>query len=189
MDRLIAGMIFTAVLGMAAILLLIGFTEAPQNAAGVAHGEIPAMLIGGDGAARLADIGGLAFVFNCLLLLFTVLLCTLSVSPDKRTPVFFGWMTAVFVTNLIVWQQMYFGHLAFLASGETGWFLGFPAATAWQVYGVWFAGVILIAVYSGGFRSYILSESDERRFERLLREARTDAEPDFSGERISESRR
>ncbi len=182
MDRSIAGMIFTTVLGMAAILLLIGFTEAPENAAGMAHGEIPAMRMGGDGAARLADIGGLVFAFNCLLLWFTVLLCTLSVSPGKRTPAFFGWMAAVFVTNLIVWRQMYFGHQAFLANGETGWFLGFPAATAWQVYGMWFSGVILIAVYSGGFRSYILSESDERRFEQLLRETRADAEPDSSAD-------
>lgn len=177
MNRLIAGMIFTTVLGMAGILLLIGSIEAPSNAAGMAHWEIPAMRIGGDGAARLADMGGLAFVFNCLLLLFTVLLCLLSVSPDKRTPDFLGWMVAVYVVNLMVWQQMYFGHQAFLANGETGWFLGFPTATAWQVYGVWFAGVILIAVYSGGFRSYILSETDERRFEQLLREARADAEP------------
>ena len=66
---------------------------------------------------------------------------------------------------------MYFAHQAFLDSGETGWFLGFPSAAAWQVYGVWFAGVVLVAAYSAGFRRYILSEDDERRFEELLRES------------------
>ena len=182
MDRILAGLVFGVVLGMAATLLLIGFTDAPVNAAGVAHSQVPAMLAGGDGAARLAEIGGLAFGFNCLLLLFTVLLCVLSVSPDKRTPMFFGWMAVVFAVNLLVWQQMYSGHQAFLASGETGWFFGFPAATAWQVYGVWFAGVILIAVYSGGFRNYILSEKDEIRFEQLLRESRSDTDLQISAD-------
>ncbi len=176
MDRVLPYVIFAVVLAMAALLLLIGITEAPVNAAGVAHDTIPAMQAGGDGAARLEAIGGYAFAFNCMLLLFAILLCVLSVSPGKRTPAFFGWMTITFAVNILVWQQMYFQHQAFLETGDTGWFLGFPTATAWQVYGVWFAGVVMIAIYSAGFRRYILSEEDERRFEELLRESRDSQE-------------
>lgn len=170
MDRILVYAIFTVVLAMAAMLLLIGFTEAPANAAGMAHEEVTAMLAGGDGAARLEAIGGFAFAFNSLLLLFAILLCVLSVSPGKRTLVFFVWMAVAYAVNMLVWQQMYFQHQAFLETGVTGWFLGFPTATAWQVYGIWFAGIVLIAIYSAGFRRYILSEDDERRFEELLRE-------------------
>lgn len=170
MDRILDCVIFAVVLAMAALLLLIGFTDAPPNAAGLAHDTVAAMQAGGDGAMRLETIGGLAFAFQSLVLLFAILLCVLSVSPARRSPVFLGWMAVTYAVNILVWQQMYFGHLAFLETGETGWFLGFPTATAWQVYGVWFAGVVLIAVYSAGFRNYVLSEDDELRFEELLRE-------------------
>ncbi len=171
MDRLLECLIFAVVLAMAAVLLLIGLTEAPPNAAGVAHDTFAAMRAGGDGAARLESIGGYSFAFQSLALLFVILLCALSVKPARRTPAFLGWMTFAYAVNLLVWRQMYFGHQAFLETGETGWFLGFPTATAWQVYGVWFAGIVMIAVYSAGFRRYILSEDDERRFEELLRES------------------
>lgn len=178
MDRFLAWLLFAVVLAMGAILAVLGLTEAPHNAAGLAHGAISGMRAGGDGAGRLAEFGVGAFAFNCLLLLFTVLLCVLGVSPAKRTPVFLGWMILVYAANLIVWWQMWLGHQAFLATGETGWFLGFPTATAWQVYGVWFAGVVLVAVYSAGFRHYILSEDDERRFEQLVREMENDKAPE-----------
>lgn len=171
MDRILVGVIFAVVLAMAALLLLIGLTDAPPNAAGVAHDTVAAMQAGGDGAVRLETIGVLAFAFQSLVLLFATLLCVLSVNPARRTPAFLGWMIFTYAVNMLVWQQMYFGHQAFLETGETGWFLGFPTATAWQVYGVWFAGVVMIAVYSAGFRRYILSEDDERRFEELLRES------------------
>ncbi len=177
MNRLFVWIIFAVVLAMGAILVMLGFTVAPDNAAGLAHGAVSGMRAGGDGAGRLAEIGAPAFAFNCLLLLFTVLLCVLGVSPARRTPVFLGWMILVYAVNLFVWRQMWIGHQAFLATGGTGWFLGFPAATAWQVYGVWFAGVVLVAIYSAGFRHYILSEDDERRFERLVREMKKDAAP------------
>ena len=170
MDRTLDCVIFAVVLGMAALLLVIGFADAPPNAAGVAHETVSAMRAGGDGASRLESIGGYAFAFQSLALLFTILLCVLGVSPAKRSPAFLGWMAFTYAANMLVWQQMYFGHQAFLGSGETGWFLGFPTATAWQVYGVWFAGVVLVAAYSVGFRRYVLSEDDERRFEELLRE-------------------
>lgn len=170
MDRLLEYLIFAVVLALAGILLLIGLIETPPNAAGVAHDTVSAMQAGGDGASRLESIGGLAFAFQSLVLLFAILLCVLSVSPARRSPVFLGWMAVTYAVNILVWQQMYFGHQAFLDSGETGWFLGFPTATAWQVYGVWLAGVVLIAVYSAGFRNYVLSEDDELRFEELLRE-------------------
>ena len=170
MDKTLACLLFAVVLAMAALLLIIGFTEAPLNAAGVTHDEIAAMQAGGDGAARLEAIGGYAFSFNTLLLLFAILLCVLSVSPSRRTPAFFGLMALVYALNMLVWRQMYTGHQAFLDTGATGWLLGFPTATAWQVYGIWFSGVVLIAIYSAGFRNYVLSEDDERRFEDLLEE-------------------
>ena len=170
MERILTGVIFAVVLAMAALLLIIGFTEAPLNAAGVTHDGIAAMQAGGDGAARLEAISGYAFAFNSLLLLFAVLLCVLSVSPSRRTPVFFGWMALVYALNMLVWRQMFAGHQAFLETGFTGWLLGFPTATAWLVYGVWFSGVVLIAIYSAGFRNYVLSKEDERRFEELLKE-------------------
>jgi uncharacterized membrane protein len=46
--------------------------------------------------------------------------------------------------------------------------MGFPIATAWQMYGTWISAIPLIIIYSVGFRKYIFTEQDEKDFNELL---------------------
>ena len=46
--------------------------------------------------------------------------------------------------------------------------MGFPVATAWQVYGTWLGAIPLIILYTVGFRKFIFTEEDERKYEQLL---------------------
>ena len=101
---------------------------------------------------------------------FSVCLCALGVAERRRTRELMIYMGVSLGLMLIIWWQMYAGHQAFLESGSTGYFMGFPIATSWQVYGTWLGAIPLILIYSIGFRKYIYTHEDEERFNQLLAE-------------------
>lgn len=168
--------IFAVGVLMAAILLAIGLAEPVANAGGAPHPEFPGMQVGGDGGARLEHIGSLGFAFQCLLLVQIILLTMLGVAPRYQTPEFLAYMGGSLLFSLFIAWRMYAGHLEYLASGETGYFLGFPTATAWQMYGTWLGAIPLILVYSLGYRKFIFTAEDEEKFNQLLREKAAGAE-------------
>ncbi len=153
---------------MAALLVAIGLAETAPNAAGLPHPRLPGMLAGGDGAARLEHIGALAFAFHGLLLLLICSLCVLGIAERRRGRALLALMAGSCAFMLLVCWRMHAEHQAFLATGETGYFLGFPAATAWQVYGTWLGAVPPALIWTLGFRRFVFSAEDEARFERLL---------------------
>jgi len=163
-------MIFAICVLMAGILVAIGFAESVANAGGVPHSEIPGIQVGEDGAARLQHIGSLAFAFQCLLLTLIALLSLLGVSERYRTQELRIYLGGSLGLMLAVGWQMYSGHQEFLETGVTGYFMGFPTATAWQLYGTWLGAIPLILIYSLGFRKYIYTAEDEEKFNRLLAE-------------------
>ena len=69
-------------------------------------------------------------------------------------------------------------HQEFLQTGETGYFMGFPVPTAWQMYGTWLSAIPLIIIYTLGFRHFIYTEEDEEQFEALLKEFQQKEEHD-----------
>ena len=160
--------IFTTVLIMAGLLIAIVLADYVPNGAGFPHPEFKGMQAGGDGAARLEHIGDLAFTFQCLLLLLIVCLATLGVAEQRRSAELWAYMGGTLLFSLFVWYQMYSGHQAFLETGITNYFMGFPVATAWQVYGTWLGGIPLIILYTVGFRKFIFTKEDERKYEQLL---------------------
>ena len=160
--------IFVVSLLMAGILLAIGLAEPVTNASGGPHPEFPGMQIGGDGIARIEQIGNLGFAFQCLLLILIVLLSLLGISERYRSRRLLVYMSGTtFLTLFIAWQ-MYSSHLQYLETGNTGYFLGFPIATAWAVYGTWLGAIPLVILYSVGFHKYIYTPEDEKQYKKLL---------------------
>lgn len=168
--------IFAVCALMGLVLLAIALAEPTANAGGLPHPDFPGMVIGGDGAARLEDIGLLAFLFQSLLLLLVVLLSILGITEQRRSPKLMAVMGGCYAFMMLVCWQMFSQHQAFLETGETGYFLGFPTATAWQVYGTWLCAMPLILLYTIGFRHYIFSEEDEAAFQQLVKEAKDNSE-------------
>ena len=160
--------IFVVSLLMAGILLAIGLAEPVTNASGGPHPDFPGMQIGGDGIARIEQIGNLGFAFQCLLLILIVLLSLLGISERYRSRHLLVYMSGTtFLTLFIAWQ-MYSSHLQYLETGNTGYFLGFPIATAWAVYGTWLGAIPLVILYSVGFHKYIYTPEDEKQYKKLL---------------------
>lgn len=169
-------LIFAISVLLAGFIIAICLAETVPNAGGVAHAVFAGMQAGGDGAARLEHIGFYAYACQVLLLALVVCLCALGISDRYLTREFLWYMAGSFVLSLIVWEQMYSGHQTFLETGTTGYFLGFPVATAWQVYGSWAGAIPLIIIYSFGFRKYIYTKEDEEKFNQLLAEQKKNTE-------------
>jgi len=160
--------IFAIVVLMAGIVIAILLAEPVANSGGFAHPNFPGMQAGGDGMGRLAHIGTLAFLFQCLLQTLIVCLCALGVAERHRSNELWLYLGGTLIFSVIVWWQMYAGHQAFMQSGNTNYFMGFPVATSWQVYGTWFSAIPLILIYSLGFRKFIFTEEDEEKFNQLM---------------------
>jgi hypothetical protein len=138
--------------------------------------QFSGMRAGGDGAARLEHIGGLAFSFQCLLLFLIVSLAALGVSEQRRSMELWAYMAGTLFFSLFIWWQMYSSHQSFLETGTSSYFMGFPTATAWQLYGTWLGSIPLIFIYCIGFRKFIFTEEDERKYEQLLEDISTTTE-------------
>jgi len=160
--------IFVVSLFMVGILVAISLAEPVTNASGVPHPEFSGMQVGGDGLARFEQIGNLGFAFQCLLLIQIVLLSLLGISERYRSREILMYMGGTVVLTLFIAWQMYSSHLQYLETGNTDYFLGFPIATAWAVYGTWLGAIPLVVLYSVGFHKYIYTPEDEQQFKKLL---------------------
>ena len=163
--------IFAIILLMAAIVIAVSLADTVPNAGGVAHPEFNGMQIGGDGAARLQHIGGLASAFHALLILLIISFAVLGVNEERRDTRFWAYMGCTLLFSLFVWWRMHAEHQAFIETGVTSYFMGFPVATAFQLFGTWLSSIPLTIIYCLGFRKYIFTEEDERKFEQLLAES------------------
>jgi hypothetical protein len=111
------------------------------------------------------------------LLLLIVCLSALGVAEHRRTTELAAYLGGTFLFSLLAWWQMYSGHQAYMESGSTGYFMGFPVATAWQVYGTWLGAIPLIVIYSLGFRKFIFTLEDEAKFDQLMARQAEQMEP------------
>lgn len=156
-----------------ALLLVVAVQPEPSVPNSQPHPDIDGMMAGGDGLARLADIGLPAFSLQAAILILVVLMIALGVSRRYRTLPFWLGLAATAILFLFVWSRIYLGHQHFLGTGEVHYVLGFPAPTAWAGYGIWASGLALLVLYLVGFRKFIYTHEDEAEFDRLVRELRS----------------
>lgn len=168
MSNKLVSFIFALCLLLGLLLVAIVMADEVANAGGIPHYEISGMTAGGDGELRLEHIGTYAFLFQSLLLLLIVCLCALGVSPRYRSTAFYGYMAGCYGLMFFIWWQMYFGHQQFMQTDEVAYFMGFPAPTAWQMYGTWFGAIPLMLIYTLGFSKFIYTQADEEAFQAIL---------------------
>ena len=172
MGRPLIYVIFALCTAMTLLLGLILLADPVAGAGGIPHPVFEGMRRGGDGAARLEHIGSYAYAFQALLLALIVALSTLGISERHRSARLRAYMTSTFLFSAFILWRLVASHQHFLSTGETSYFMGFPAATAWAIYGVWAGAVPLMILYVAGFRKYIYTEEDEAEFNALLEESR-----------------
>lgn len=141
-------------------------TITPQGH-GVAHPQFKTMLSGGDGEARYVPIWWLAWAFALLQVTFFMALLALgvlkkgSLGPLLR-PLLVGWLIfAGIFTGLIV------AHARYVGTAEHALVFGFPAPTAWMIYGVWVFPAAFVVLYLVTFDRWGFTKADETRLAEL----------------------
>lgn len=152
----------------------------PPMSTGGPHPEIAGMSIGGDGLTRLGPIFSLGFALQVLFVLLVHLLVALGVAERNRTTTFWVSLTGAGLVSLWVCWKIFSGYAAFLDTGETDYFLGFPVASAWMMFGIWFGGALLAVIYVVGFRRFVYTAEDEAAYDLLEAEAERERASELS---------
>ncbi len=173
MKHYLAGLLLVA---LWAAVLAIWLTPAPPQLGGAPHERIPKMDQAGNGAdlhsPRLVLVG---WVFGALLIAgFVGLLAWVTVPAAgeggaKRAVFLLGGLLfeGVFAMMCIAYARALNDQLA-----EPFWG-GFPASTAWLVYGLWPVPTFFIVLYVVFFNSWIAPPQQLRQFEQLVEDARS----------------
>ncbi|MCH7658425.1 MAG: hypothetical protein IIB05_08930 [Bacteroidetes bacterium] len=158
------------------ILVLTGLIIVPANSIRVhaQHDLFPTMLKSDD-ASQSELILWLAFFFG----VFSICLFTLFLYIGISGKNFHRKKLVVIVTGLIVYVGIFsFGfasYLEYIQNDSFRVFLGFPAPTAWMLYGIWFFPLFFTFLYVVKFNDWVLKPDDYQRLQSIIksREQRT----------------
>ncbi|MCZ6643878.1 MAG: hypothetical protein O7G86_18070 [Gammaproteobacteria bacterium] len=165
--------VLVVLLLIAGLIGWIAVSVEPPMSTGGPHPDIEGMSIGGDGLARLGPIFSMGFALQALFVVLVHLLVALSVAERNRTAVFWTSLAGAGLVSLWVCWKIFSSYAGFLETGETGYFLGFPIASAWMMFGIWLSGALLAVIYVVGFRRFVFTLEDEAAYDLLEAEART----------------
>lgn len=176
------GVLFGLLLAMCAVITVfffieeVPFEEAPGGAQGekvylghgVTHERFPSMDQGGSGEARHEKIFWPALAFGVLQLAFMVALMIFGARREERagpllTPLVIGGALWIVVFTLLM-----LSYRGFMGEGEHALILGFPAPTAWFIYGFWPFQVFFVVVYIMAFNRLLITDDDMARFQEIL---------------------
>lgn len=163
--------IFGLLLVILGLLIWLMLMPEPALATGGPHALFPAMNAGGDGLARLNGAVQVVGWLGACCFLMMLLLTALGVRAQRRDGLFWLLMSLVALVSQWVWWAMYYSYLDFLRTGDLQLMFGYPAATAWMLFGVWLSGALLCVIYIFGFRRFIFTAEDEAAYEALRSEA------------------
>ena len=85
------------------------------------------------------------------------------------------WLLGGFIGYGLVFGGLVLAYRSY-ASGDISFFGGFPAPSAWMVYGVFLFPWVLVILYVRNFDRWIYSSEDAARFQTLV--AENQAQPD-----------
>ena len=159
------------------LLLIVGLigwilvSPEPPMSTGSPHPEIAGMSVGGDGLVRMGPIFFPGFTLQALFVILIHLLVALSVAERNRSALFWISLCCAGLVSMWVCWKIFSSYAQFLETGETDYFLGFPVASAWMMFGIWLSGVLLAVIYVVGFRRFVFTVEDEAAYDLLEAEA------------------
>lgn len=80
------------------------------------------------------------------------------------------WLT--FIAYVFVYTLTFWSYLDYHDGISNNYFGGFPAPTAWMLYGMWFVPGILTLAYIFKFQNWILTEEEEAEFYEIVKARR-----------------
>jgi hypothetical protein len=154
---------------LAALGYAITRIDTPPNATGAPHATVTGMKQVGDGLQRAEPVFALGVAFGTLVFAAALTILYMGVPRAYRSTAFklgFSISASLLLGSWfgIVWT--YHGYIH--EPSASAFFLGFPAPTAWLLYGVWTAPAGFVALYIYGYRRWIFPPEAEETFNRLM---------------------
>lgn len=167
-------LVFALALAIAAVVLAaLGVAEVPHGH-GAIHPQFASMESGGPGASRHAEVLWVGWLLGALEIgLFVALL---AFGGGRRTTRGFGVPLLLGgIAYLAVWTALVLAYRAEASGAEPLFFLGFPAATAWMLFGLWPVPLLFAVYYVVGFDRWVATPDDLAELERRLASVREQA--------------
>lgn len=172
-DRLVL-LIFACTLGMLLSVIAAMFIAEPRlgdepTGHGFKHPEFGTMRQGTLDTDRHERIIYPATAFGVFEITLFVACLALGASRSENPRKHLGAWLAGGGAMILCFLAMVRSYHAGVVTGDPGWFLGFPAATAWMLYGLWPVPLFFIALFMRIFDRWIATPADEERFAEIMR--------------------
>ncbi len=156
------------------LLVLLFLSTPPEAVAGQLHPDYSTMLKSGSSVASAPLPKWLAYFFGLGVLGFFVLSLLLGArkaSPEKNKQILKYWLigTAVYV---IVYTWMIIVYWQYAQGDANSFFLGFPAPTAWMLFGLGMIPLFFTLVYILKFDELVVSPEELKQFQAIVAERR-----------------
>ena len=139
-----------------------------EGVGGYDHPTFSTMRSGGSGVARHADVLWVGWLFGVLTILCFTLLIAFGAQSGGRLRGLGPRLTLGFVLHAGVFTCLVLAYRTSLFQPARVSWGGFPESTAVMLFLLYPASAIFNVLYVVGFRRWILTEDDERRYEELV---------------------
>lgn len=159
------------------LLLLMGicfFLPDAYTATSAAHPLDPspasASLLQSTGSLADSPHGLWLGYFMVLLILGVMGSCTLlGVSKKNQVGPYLPWLSGAFVALALIFTGLTYSYSFYTESHTAAFFGGYPAPTAWMIYGVWLFPLVIIGLFIYTFDSWFLKPADLASFRELVK--------------------
>lgn len=171
---LMIGVIFACTIGMLLSVVAVIFIPEPHlGDSAIGHGfkhpDFATMSRGTLDTDRHARIIYPAAAFGVFEIILFVACLALGANRSENPRKHLGAWLAGGGVMILCFLAMVRGYHTGVVTGDPGWFLGFPVATAWMLYGLWPAPLFFIALFMRVFDRWIATPGDEARIAEIIR--------------------
>ena len=155
------------------LLLTLGvsfFVPAARQPTAMLHPEVPSLLHSTGGLSEQPETLWLGFAIGLLMIALMAVCVWIGLRREGKGTPLSRWMMIGFVGYGAVFTAMCAYYHLYTSGHAVGFFGGFPAPTAWMIYGMWLFPLLFVALFLFQFDRWIFSEADLKRFQDLVRE-------------------
>jgi len=162
--RLLLGLLVALLLTLGVSLLMPASTQPTAQV----HPVAPSLLQSTGGLAEHPATLWLGYVMGLLMIGIMAVAVWIGLRKRDRATPLNRWMRAAFVGYALVFTALTVTYASYTGDPETAFFGGFPAPTAWMIYGMWLFPLLFVGLYMALFDRWVLTEDDLARFQELV---------------------
>ena len=154
-------------------LVLIGLLvllPVPSNPAGGQHPEYQTMLKSGSSVVAITSSKWLAYAFGLGVLGlfgFSIFLGAQK-NPKAKNRKIQNWLWVGTALYLLVYTLMVFSYWDYAQTDQPAFWGGFPAPTAWMLFGLGIVPILFTCIYVFKFKEWVITKEELEQFNELI---------------------